>query len=101
MYRETDLLRVYFDQEVFYMQRRKVVHEALKAYARTQIRHPRNTLTPVQWVDLLNCYAGHISSSACAEKVGITPAQAEMWYCHFSLAVTSYALALMRRKYQA
>ncbi len=83
------------------MTQRQFEKEALKKYARFQIRHPDNTMSPEQWVALLNCYLKREPLLQCAEKARISEAQAAMWYCHFSLAVSAYAIRQTRRKYRA
>ncbi len=83
------------------MTQRQFEKEALKKYARFQIRHPDNTMTPEQWVALLNCYLKRETLARCARKARISETQAAMWYCHFSLAVSAYAISRTRRKYRA
>lgn len=83
------------------MDQNTIVREALKSYARTQFRHPGNTMSPRQWVALLNCYVRHRPVKECARQAEISEVQAAMWYTHLALAVTSYAIRLTRAKYQS
>lgn len=83
------------------MDQNTIVREALKSYARVQIRHPGNTMSPRQWLALLNCYVRQKSIKECALQAEISEVQAAMWYTHLALAVTSYAIRLTRSKYQS
>ncbi len=83
------------------MDQNTIVREALRSYARTQIRRPGNTMTASQWLSLLNCYIRRRPIEECAVKAEISEVQAAMWYTHLALAVTSYAIRLTRTKYQA
>lgn len=83
------------------MERNTLVREALKSYARVQMHHPDNTMSPRQWLSLLNCYIRRRRVEECAEEAEISEVQAAMWYTHLALAVTSYAIRLTRAKYQS
>ena len=83
------------------MDKTTIVRQALRTYVRSQLRRSGNTLSPQQWLTLLNCYIRRQDAEECADLAGIRPLEAEMWYTRFAMAVISYAVRLTRIKYAA
>ena len=76
------------------MNRNTILKNACIRFARDELAKRTNSLTPVQWVDVLNCYAQHKSVNTCAKEAEISPSMAAALYCRLSIAMVRYAMEI-------
>lgn len=76
------------------MNRNTILKNACIRFARDELARRTNTLTPEQWVDVLNCYAHHKSVNVCAKEAEISPSMAAALYCRLSIAMVRYAMEI-------
>ncbi len=77
--------------------KQNTLHKALQAFAYEQYHSDKNTLTPQQWVILLNGYYYNQPANVIGQKIGLNEMDVQIWYCRFTLAVTAYALKICNR----
>lgn len=73
-----------------------VMRHAMIDYARECYRREENRYSAEQWVSVMNSYVHHTDPAVCAESAGITPLEASLLYCRFSIVLTGHALEAMR-----
>lgn len=70
------------------------MHSVLLNYAKGQLQDKDCPLNEVEWVTLLNCYAGKKSSDICAQKLNRPDINVNVWYTRMSMALAMDALAM-------
>lgn len=69
-----------------------VMKRAMIGYVRECCRRDDNPYSPEQWVSVMNSYARHLDTGLCAANADITPLEAALLYCRFSIVLTEEAL---------
>jgi hypothetical protein len=78
---------------------KELMRHAMIDYARECCRREDNRYTPEQWVSVMNSYARHHDVELCAEKAEITPLEAALLYCRYSIVLSEKALSTSRQSH--
>lgn len=73
-----------------------VMRHAMIDYARECYRREENRYSADVWVSVMNSYVRHADPETCALNAGITPLEASLLYCRFSIILTEAAMDSMR-----
>lgn len=76
---------------------KEIMRNAMIDYVRGQYAGRRDPYTAEQWVTVMNCYARREHTGVCAEKADMSPYEAALLYCRFSIVLAETALARSRR----
>ena len=77
---------------------KEIMRKAMIEYARDSYFRNRDPYSAEQWVTVLNCYARHESTKACAEAAGMSRNEAALLYCRMAIALTEKALSQARSR---
>ncbi|MDO4414622.1 MAG: hypothetical protein Q4C20_06045 [Erysipelotrichaceae bacterium] len=71
---------------------KNIMRRAMIDYARNSYRREDNRYTAEQWINVMNGYVHHLDPAVCAERAEISPLEASLLYCRFSIVLSEEAL---------